>query len=240
MAAAASATFAAMVDTPRAVDALSADWTVAVLLVVFGCLTYASMVAPRKLGLLAMSFFAFRLGKQAQRDELDLRDRTLTVLFVAAVVLVALFTYQLLVFSGALSPGFGHFLRALLLATGALLAPLLLLRGIAWVTASAIGVAEYFHTVVLFNIVLGLSLLPATMLLAFPAHTGWRTWIWPAGALLVLLVLGFRWVRAAVIGWGEGVPTRYILLYLCAAEIMPVALAYQQARHLFPELPHPL
>lgn len=229
-----------MTDAYRASDALAADWTVAVLLVVFGCLAFANMASPRKLALLFGSFFAFRLGKQTQRDELDLRDRTLVVLFVGGVLLMGLFAYQLALYSGSVEPGFGRYLRALGVIAGSLLVPLVVLRIVSVLSGSAVGVAEYFHTVVLFNIVMGLLLLPTTMLLAFPYRIPWRDWIWPVGLLCVLVVLAFRWVRAVVIGLGEGVPIRYIFLYLCAAEIVPVVIAYQQSRHLLPPLHHPL
>lgn len=229
-----------MSDAYRASDALAADWTVAVLLVVFGCLAFANMAAPRKLALLFASFFAFRLGKQTQRDELDLRDRTLVVLFVGGAMLLGLFAYQLALHSGAMEPGFGHYLRVLAVIAGALLVPLLVVRIVAVLSGSSIGAGEYFHTVVLFNIVMGLLLLPITMLMAFPYRTPWRDWIWPVGLLCVAVVLGFRWVRAVVIGVGEGVPIRYIFLYLCTAEVVPVTIALQQARHLLPPLHHPL
>ncbi len=228
-----------MDDVLRPVDPLAADWTVIVLLLVFGCLTYAVMATPRKLPLLGRSFFALRLGKQAQRDELDLRDRTLLVLFGGAVLLVGLFTYQLLVLAGASGTGPVPFLRVAGATALVLLMPLVLLRLASFVSGSGLGVAEYFHTVLLFNIIIGGLLLPLAMMMAFPARIHWRAWIWVAGVAIVLVVLVFRWLRATVIGHGEGVPLRYILLYLCAAEIMPTALAYQQVRHLFNELPHP-
>ena len=37
--------------------------------------------------------------------------------------------------------------------------------------------------------------------------------------------LAYRWLRGVWIGLGEGVPLRYIILYFCAAELMPVLLA---------------
>lgn len=229
-----------MTDTLRATDALASDWMVGVLLVVFGCLAFASMASPRKLGLLFSSFFALRLGKQTLRDELDLRDRTLVVLFIAGAMLIALFGYQLTLYGGGVEPGFLYYLEVLGLVAGGLLVPLLVLQCISLLAGTEEGIGEYFHTVVLFNIMMGLVLLPATMLMAYPYAIPWRDWVWPIGLLAVLLLLLFRWGRALVIGVAEGVPLRYIFLYLCGAEIVPVALFYQQLRHLLPALAHPL
>jgi hypothetical protein len=43
-------------------------------------------------------------------------------------------------------------------------------------------------------------------------------------------MLVFRWFRALLCGRGGGLSTGYVLLYLCALEILPVALALQQLR----------
>lgn len=229
-----------MLDQPRASDPLAADWTVLVLLLAFGCITYAALAAPRKFGLLARSFFALRLGKQAQRDELDLRDRTMPVLFVAAVLVMGLFAYQVLVMAGALEEGVLVYLRCLGVTLAVLVLPLLVLGALELLTGTAAGSAEYGRTVLLFHIGIGLLLLPLTMLMAYPPEVDWRPWAWGGGALLIAASLLFRWVRAVVVGQGEGVPLRYILIYLCAAEVVPVLLVLQQVRHFFPELPHQL
>ena len=41
----------------------------------------------------------------------------------------------------------------------------------------------------------------------------------------------YRWFRAVLIGVGEGVPLRHVFLYLCTAEIVPVAIAIHSATH---------
>lgn len=227
-------------DTLRATDALGADWVVAVLLLVLGTLAWINMVSPKKWRLLAHAFFGLRLGKQRMRDELDLQDRTLVGLLVMSAVLVALFTYQLLVLRGWLAPGLARFGKLFVYVLAAMVAQVLLIRGLGVLLRADGGLTEYLYTVVLFDIVLGLLLVPITVLLAFPHRLEWRSWLWVAGLLCVAAVVLFRWVRATLIGVGEGVPLRYIFLYLCTAEILPAALAYEQARHFVPIPTNPL
>ena len=69
---------------------------------------------------------------------------------------------------------------------------------------------------------LGIALLPVVMLAAYWPE--WRPGLLWTGLVLSALALLYRWVRGAWMGLGEGVPLRYIFLYLCAAEMLPLAL----------------
>lgn len=226
-------------DELRAIDVLGKDWVMGVLLLVVGIVAWVNMASPRQWSVIRHSFFAFRLGKQSLRDELSLQDRTLVALLMVAVILIALFSYQVVVFNGWVVPGVAVFGRILVLVVAVLLARIFLLRGLAVLAAVDGGTSEYVHTLVTCTIVTGLVLLPVAMLIAYPYHTAWRSWLWLVGVAVAAGVLLFRWLRAAVIGIEGGVPLRYILLYLCAAEILPVALALQQARQFILLPSHP-
>jgi hypothetical protein len=86
----------------------------------------------------------------------------------------------------------------------------------------------------LFHVVLGLALLPVTAIVSFPFTLEARRTALLVGGLFVLALMLFRWLRALVIGVGEGVPARFIFLYLCTAEVLPVALLCEQARRSIP------
>jgi hypothetical protein len=74
---------------------------------------------------------------------------------------------------------------------------------------------------------LGLVLLPVVALMAYQPE--WRPTLRVAGLLLTGSMLGYRWVRGMLIGVGEGVSPRHVFLYLCTAEMLPVALAVHAA-----------
>lgn len=227
-------------DSLRVHDPLGADWMAALFLLAVGVLAWINLASPKKWRVLAGAALGMRLGKQTLRDDLDLRDRTLVVLFVMAVMLIALFVYQAVVARGLVDPGLGRYGRILVVLVVLMLAQLLVLRSAGVLAGSEQGLDEYLYTALLFYIVLGLLLLPITAMAAFPYSLPMRRGLFIAGAVCVAAMMVMRWLRAVVIGVGEGVPARFIFLYLCAAEILPVALLCEQARRLIPSPSNPL
>ncbi|MFT3884267.1 MAG: DUF4271 domain-containing protein [Flavobacteriales bacterium] len=221
-------------DSLRVDDPLSADWMVALFLLVVGVLAWINMAAPKKWRLLTGAVFSLRLGKQSLRDELDVRDRSLIVLMAMAMVLIALYAYQVVVARGLVVPGIEQYGRILLVLVVFLLFQLLLLRLVGVLADDDHGLGEYFYTTMLFHIVLGLVLVPVTAVIAFPFTLEARRTALIVGGLSILGLMLFRWLRAVVIGVGEGVPVRFIFLYLCGAEVLPVALLCEQARRSMP------
>lgn len=229
-----------MLETVRATDPLAGDWILLVMLAGVGMLGWINLVSPKKWRLLVRSFFAFRLGRQSLRDELDLQDRTLIGLAVMASALVALFAYQFVVLVAHGSPGIGLWAELFAAALVLLFVQVFLVRSVGRLFEADNGLAEYLYTFLLLHIALGIVLLPVTATIAWPYRVSWRTWALVTGLGLIGLVTAYRWLRAAALGVGEGVPVRYIFIYLCALEILPVALACQQAFRLLPDPTDPL
>ncbi|MBZ0204706.1 MAG: DUF4271 domain-containing protein [Flavobacteriales bacterium] len=226
-------------DELRAVDALGSGWLAGILGLAFGVLAWVQMVSPRQWVVLARSFGALRLGRHRLREELDMRDRTLTGLAVLSAVVIAMFAYQVLLYHHWILPGMLGFLRILLVVAAVVLAQVVLLLAIRQLPAEDGGQEEYLYTLIVFHVVLGLLLLPVVTVMSFPGRVAWREWIWLVGLAIVAATVMFRWVRAVVVGVSNGTPLRYIFLYLCALEILPVALALEQARNFVPPLHHP-
>lgn len=226
-------------DRLRAVDALAPDWVAGLLLLAVGVLAWVNMVSHRQWVVLARSFGALRLGRHRMREELDVRDRTLTGLAVMSTLVIALFAYQVMLYHGWARPGFITFLWFFLAVALVLLAQLGVLEAVGTLPSRDGGLQEYLYTVVVFHVVLGLLLLPVATVMSFPAHAAWRQRAWVAGAAIIAATVLFRWVRAVVIGVGNGTPPRYIFLYLCTLEILPSALALEHMRDLVPQIPHP-
>jgi Domain of unknown function (DUF4271) len=228
-----------MPETLRATDPLAGDWILLVVLAALGMLGWINLVSPKKWRLLTRSFFSLRLGRQSLRDELDLQDRTLIGLTVMASASVALFAYQFAVVVGRSPAGIGLWAEIFGIAVLLLVGQVALVRLAGGLFQVEGAVEEYLYTVVLLQVVMGLCLLPLSASIAWPHRMEWRTWALWGGVGLVGLVTAFRWVRAAVLGLGEGTPLRYVFIYLCALEILPVALACQAALRLFPDPSHP-
>ncbi len=207
-------------DQLRNIDPLNAEWVTIVLLGVLFALAVTNISSPRKWRLLVQAMFSMRLGRQTLREEVDLQDRTLLGLILVAVSVLGLFIWQagvLLTPSEVRSfPYLAGIVLLVLLAQG------LLLRTLATVAGSDRGVSEYLSTGLLLFILTGVSLLPVVVLLAY--RSPWRPTLLLVGAALVAVLLLYRWVRGTWVGLAEGVPLRYLILYLCAAEAAPVLL----------------
>lgn len=239
-----------MPETLRATDPLAGDWILLVMLAALGMLGWINLVSPKKWRLLTRSFFSFRLGRQSLRDELDLQDRTLIGLAVMASAALALFGYQFTVLVAHLPPGIGLWAKLFGSFLLLLVIQVLLVRLAGRLFGVDGGLSEYLYTLLLLHVALGVALLPVTASISWPHDVTtsiarpdemlWRTWGLRIGLGLVVLVTAFRWIRAAVLGLGEGVPLRYVFIYLCALEILPVALACQQALRYLPDPSHPL
>jgi len=224
-----------LADKVRGVDPLNAEWVTALLFAVFVLLALINVGSPRKWRLLGQAMFRMRLGRQALREEIDLQDRTLLGLVVVAWLVLGLFAWQALQFSstGAL-PGFPTLLGVV---AAIVVVQALVLQVLSGLLRVDHGIAEHLYTGLLLFILAGLVLLPVVVLLAY--RSAWRPGLVVAGTVVVGLMLVYRWVRGAWIGLGEGVPVRYIILYLCAAEILPVLLLLSTLRHPSPAPLHP-
>jgi hypothetical protein len=212
------------VDPPRVVDPLNAEWVTALLLGVVVLMMLIQVGSPRKWRLLGRSMFSMRLGKQALREEMGVRDRAFLGLLLVGTSLLALFGYQVVVLQGEEAS------YPLLLggAVAVVVVHYFVLNALGSILRIDDGVQEYIYTGFLLFILAGLVVLPMVVLIAYQPR--WRDQAVAAGGFLLGLLLLYRWVRGGWIGLGEGVPVRYIILYFCAAELMPVLLVIDHLR----------
>lgn len=217
-------------DVLRGTDPLSGDWMALVVLLATGLLGWINVVSPKKWRLLTGTVFGLRLGRQSMRDEVDLQDRTLVALVIMAMGVLALFLYQWGVLYGGSGQGSLIWARIFGLCLALFVGQVLLLRMLGLLFRGDGGSTEYMYTLLLLNVALGVALLPVVALMAWPHQPAWRPWIGELGLLLLGAMLVFRWFRALLCGRGGGLSTGYVLLYLCALEILPIALALQHLR----------
>ena len=204
----------------RFFDPLTAMWASGVFLSCLLVLATVNIGSPRKWRGLRQAAFRARLGQQILREEVDTSDRNVLGLLAVAVAAIAMLLWQAaMVFQGQ-APAYWMIFLAV---AAALLAQALLLQLVAWIARTDTGITEYIYTGALLHAALGIVALPISMLAAYRPEM--RDWLIAIGLGLLAIGLLYRWLRGALIGLGEGVPVRYILLYICAAEIGPLALA---------------
>jgi hypothetical protein len=221
-------------DRLRMPDALGEEWVTMVLLASFFLLALINLNSPRKWRLLSQAMFRMRLGRQALREEVDLRDRTFIGLLLVAICVLALFLWQAGMLLGMAGPPV--YADLVLLVFAVVLVQSLVVWSIGALVRADGGLMEHLYTGLLLFILGGVLLLPLVVLMAYRVE-----WRWPmlwTGAILLVALLIYRWLRALWIGRAEGVPGRYIIIYLCGAEILPLLLLIHALRPSIPAFIH--
>lgn len=221
----------------RATDPLGGEWVTLLLLIALMTLAWINVLSPRKWRLLWSAAVRIRLGRQTLREEVQLQDRTLVALVLVSVLVTGLFGHQFAVSRGMMRPGFAGSMLVTAIVLAIVMAQTLVLRLIAILFHTDQGSGEYLRVSLLMQVVIGMVLLPITMLGAYQA--GWRQALGVIGAAAIAVLVLARWVRALAIGRGHGNSLRSILLYLCAAEILPAAIALRSLQRLLPDVHTP-
>lgn len=224
----------AEMDPLRPLDPLNAEWVTLILLLACFLLALINRNSPRKWRLLTQAMFRKRLGRLALREELDLRDRTFIGLLFVAIAVLAIFIWQSsFLTSGGSPPGFLQIAAAVSIVV---VGQALVIWSISLLIQADGGLQEHLYTGLLLFILAGVLLLPLVILIAYRPE--WRGPLLIAGLVVLVLSLVYRWLRALWIGSGEGVPMRYIIIYLCGAEILPLLLFIHLLRPSIPFLSH--
>lgn len=86
--------------------------------------------------------------------------------------------------------------------------------------------AYYNATVFIYNRMVGLVLLPIVSVLPF-INSHVTPWLLYAGFVVVILLYFFRILRGLLIGFKNRLSIFYLILYLCALEILPLLVLYK-------------
>lgn len=203
-------------------DALQSPWLIGVLLLILVLLAWCNVTGPQKLRLMLRTSLTLRPSKQVFREHVDMQDRYMAVLLSTAILSISVFLYQVGVLSGRLAPEQISLLTIAGITVLIVLASSLLLRSLAWLFKTMDGLSQYIAHGILQFILLGLLLIPLSLMLTFAPIS--REILVIIGLVLMLLVLVIRWLRGFSLGIGAGISPMYIVLYLCAAEILPALI----------------
>lgn len=210
----------------RAHDPLNAEWVTGLFLLALIVLAAVNRSAPRKWRFLLREGLRMRQGPKALRDELDLQDRNYLGIVFFAIATTALFAWQALHIEGV--DHVPAYLSLMGILTGVLVALWLVVRLSGLLASSEAGTGEHARSGSIILALLGLALFPVVVLMAYQAD--WRDELVQVGYALVATAMLYRWVRGAWVAMADGVPIRYIILYFCAAEAMPLLLAIHALR----------
>lgn len=206
----------------RTADALQSQWLVGVFFLMLVLLAWTNVRAAHKLRLFLTSAVRFSPLIQSARNEIALRDRVFQVMLLVAVLGISVFAFQTGVRSGLVAPELSLFLKITAWIILGLAASVLTIRAIGVVFDGDPKAKAYMYQGLLQVVLLGLLLFPIDLLLTYSQlNREYLIWL---GLFLIAAMIIYRWLRGFSFGIGSGIPALYIVLYLCAAEILPALI----------------
>ena len=85
---------------------------------------------------------------------------------------------------------------------------------------------EYLYNMFIFNKLLGITILPLLLFMVYTTGLVQEIFHWLV-LVTVSLIVAMRLIRGAVFSFKKEVLLFYMFLYLCALEIVPLALLYK-------------
>ncbi len=213
-------------DLLRHTDPFSAGWVTGLLLMLLLAVAWVNILSPGHW----WSYIGGVLGMVPERQVVRMdpsgQDRLFLIPVLVGVLAMALLFWQLDAYVRQEGP------RSYLFWSGTLamllVVHLIAVRVLAAVVRDGGVLAMNTRKGLRSFVVAGLLLLPVLLLVAYRPE--WRkVWLIVGCSILVVALL-YRWVQAVRTGWDGGVPLRFIMIYLCAAEIVPVLLVAQALR----------
>jgi hypothetical protein len=202
------------------------NWIFWILLAGFSILTITRYYHAKRLKLLGSSIFKRAAALQLIRESPVYSHRSFFPMLSIYVISLTLLIHQSMEIS---SPGSGTGIMSLLVFgqfLGFYIAYVLLKFLVIWLISVTFKntetAKEYIQNILIYNLVLGILLLPLLLLIIYTYH---ELFLYIAGGL-VLIIMGLRFIRGIAIGLSDPKFTLFhLFLYLCTLEILPIAFA---------------
>ena len=214
-------------------NAFTMDWFTITLLGMLVLLTWFKVFYYRIFSQLWDAFFSLTTTNQIVRDESVLLQRASLILSIIAYFVSGLFLYQVSAVMGwshhLLPAGFNRFILFALIIALSYSIKMIALRFLSIVFGIEKPVATYIFNIFLVNMVIGLLLIPAIILVAY-LPMSLRHFIVITTLTILGLIFIYRLVRAVGIGLSiQRFSIFYLFLYICSFEIAPLLIIYKVA-----------
>lgn len=211
--------------TPRLVDSLTEDWMLGVMLVVLFLVGYVRFRYSKSFADLFSSIVNLNKLREIMRQELVITSTASQILLVSSLLSVAMFFYLIIKLFSLLPllnlTGFLLYLAILAGLVSIYAVKFLFLNFIQKIYGGDFTLNEYNYNVNLFLKVAGLILIPIVIILAFTSSLNPKILAY-IGLGLFLSSLLWRYGRGLQNALQSRISIFYIILYLCAFEILPV------------------
>lgn len=212
--------------TPNISPNIAEDWMFLIFVLVLAGIAWLRYNDPRRTQHLLQSAFNIRMLRQTLREEMSFSNATSLTLSTLALMGMSLFLYvgkKMIGIETISGNGLLLFGKIVLLVFVIYTIKLLGIRVIQIMADGDFGLDEYIFNIYLFNQIAGIAVLP---LMALAVYGGLKTAliITAIGALVISSLLLVRLGRGIINALRLHVRPFYIVLYLCALEILPFAL----------------
>jgi hypothetical protein len=215
-----------MESIKRTYPFLQEDWMIAMLVIVVAVLALIRYNYPKRFVRLGQAIFRARLLRQLMREELVLSHRT-----SLALILIFAANAAILVYLAAKSYGwvpyreFEYWFFPMVFGVIILLYlwKIIMIRLIQFFFSTDSGLSEYLVFSLVFNMILGLVWFPLILVALVTLQETVQILL---AICLALFLVGYliRLGRGVLIAREQHIFSVYIILYLCALEILPFAV----------------
>jgi hypothetical protein len=215
-----------MILKPLASPEIQNNWIFWILLAGFAILTITRFYHEKRLRLLGSSVFKRSASIQLIRESPVYSHRSFFPLLLIYIISMTLLFYQSVEIT---SPGSTTGLKTLLVFLeflGIYIAFSVLKIVLIWLISitfkNSETAKEYIENILIYNLVLGILLLPVLLLIIFTYH---EFFLYFAGGL-ALIMMFLRFIRGVAIGLSDSKFSLFhLFLYLCTLEILPLLVA---------------
>ncbi len=198
-------------------------WMLWVFFLAVGLFLYVRVAYARRLPRLISSAVRLQILRQTMREELVFSHRASILLFLQFLVAAALLVYLALKYTGYTSSelyGIALYLRILGILAVLYLARLLSGFFLRKLYTDKGLLREYLFGSFLLTKLLGILLLPLSIIVTFANIGDVEALLWITAALTAGLVI-YRIIQGGIMSLNYTVSGVYIILYLCTLEILP-------------------
>lgn len=204
------------------------DWYTAMLLIIAVFITIIKVYYARVFQHLIKSFYNATAANQVVREENMLVQRATVVLNVVSYIVMALYFYRVSEFymfkPEWMGKGFVKFIFFAVLISIAYSVKMFLVKALGVVFNVDRPVASYIYNLFLVNIILGMLLLPLLILISYVSYQ-YVPYLVLASIIIALSIFLYRMIKTIQLWIGvPGFSLYYLILYLCAFEILPIMI----------------
>jgi len=174
------------------------------------------------------SVFYSRMSVRLLKEKNESTSPVIQSLLFFYFITTGLFVFMAMNYYGlylSYTHGFISFLTFSLLITTIYFIKIASIKILGFIFLQKKVIDEYIHNLKLFNITIGIVLLPIIICIPFlNAYLVSESHLIQSGFIIFIIIFIFKLIRGFFVSYRQNVSVFYILLYLCTLEILPLAL----------------